>query len=50
MDNKVQEAIDALQVLGYTRKDVEKALEQIDTDELTVEDIIKRALRELSMR
>ena len=49
-DNKVQEAMDALQVLGYTRKDVEKALEQIDTTELSVEDIIKKALRELSMR
>ena len=49
-DSKVQEATDALQVLGYTKKDVEKALEQIDTAELTVEDIIKQALRELSTR
>ena len=49
-DSKVQEAIDALQVLGYTKKDVEKALEQIDTAELKVEDIIKIALRELSAR
>lgn len=49
-DSKVQEATDALQVLGYSKKDVEKALEQIDTAELTVEDIIKRALRELSIR
>ena len=49
-DSKVQEAIDALQVLGYTKKDVEKALEQIDTAELKVEDIIKMALRELSAR
>ena len=49
-DSKVQEAIDALQVLGYTKKDVEKALEQIDTTELKVEDIIKKALRELSAR
>ena len=49
-DSKTQEAIDALQVLGYTKKDVEKALEQIDTAELKVEDIIKKALRELSMR
>ena len=50
VDSKVQEAIDALQVLGYTKKDVEKALEKIDTTELKVEDIIKQALRELSMR
>ena len=49
-DSKVQEAIDALQVLGYSKKDVEKALEQIDTAELKVEDIIKMALRELSTR
>ena len=49
-DSKVQEAIDALQVLGYTKKDVDKALERIDTAELTVEDIIKQALRELSTR
>ena len=49
-DSKVQEAIDALQVLGYTKKDVEKALERIDTAELTVENIIKQALRELSLR
>ena len=49
-DSKVQEATDALQVLGYTKKDVEKALEQIDLSDLTVEDIIKKALRELSIR
>ncbi len=49
-DSKVQEATDALQVLGYAKKDVEKALEQIDTNALSVEDIIKRALRELSIR
>ena len=49
-DSKIQEAIDALQVLGYTKKDVEKALEKIDTAELTVEAIIKQALRELSIR
>ena len=42
-DSKVQEATDALQVLGYTKKDVEKALEQIDLADLSVEDIIKRA-------
>ena len=49
-DTKVQEATDALQVLGYTRKDIEKAIEQIDIAEMSVEDIIKKALRELSMR
>jgi len=50
MDNKVQEAIDALGVLGYTRKDIDKALEQIEVQDLTIEEIIKKALRELSIR
>lgn len=49
-DNKVQEATDALQVLGYTRKDIENVLEEIDLQSLSVEDIIKKALRELSSR
>ena len=47
-DTKVQEATDALQVLGYTRKDIEKVLEQIDTEGLTIEEIIKKALKEIS--
>ena len=50
LDNKQSEAIDALQVLGYTRKDIESALEQIETENLKVEEIIKMALRELSNR
>lgn len=49
-DSKIQEATDALQVLGYTRKDIEKVLEQLDITELSIEDIIKKALRQLSMR
>ena len=49
-DSKVQEAIEALGVLGYSKKDVEKALEQIDIADLSVEDIIKKGLRELSIR
>lgn len=44
-DNKVNEAISALQVLGYQRKDVEKVIEQIDVNNLSVEDIIKQGLR-----
>ena len=48
-DSKVQEATDALQVLGYTKKDIGKVLEQIDTNDLSVEDIIKKALRGLSI-
>ena len=45
---EAQEAMDALQVLGYARKDIEKAMEKINLEDLTVEDIIKKGLRELS--
>lgn len=41
---KDTEAIVALQVLGYTRKEIEKALEKFKTQNLTVEEIIKKAL------
>lgn len=44
MEEKDTEAITALQVLGYTRKEIEKALEKIDTQGLPVEEIIKKAL------
>lgn len=43
-DNKVQEAISALQVLGYNRREIEKALEKIEKDNLQIEDIIRKAL------
>lgn len=41
---KDTEAVIALQVLGYTRKEIEKALEKFETQNLTVEEIIKKAL------
>ncbi len=44
----VKDAADALQVLGYARKDIESALEKIDTKDLSVEDIIKLGLKNLS--
>lgn len=44
LEEKDTEAITALQVLGYTRKEISKALEKIDTQNLTVEEIIKKAL------
>ena len=47
-NGKQTEAIAALQVLGYNRKEVEKALESINTNDLTVEDIIKKGLLLLS--
>ena len=47
LDNKANDAVEALCVLGYTRKDVEKALSNIDTNKLTVEEIIKQGLKYL---
>ncbi len=41
---KDAEAVVALQVLGYTRKEIEKVLEKFETQNLTVEEIIKKAL------
>ena len=41
---KVSEAMSALQVLGYARKEIEKVFQQIDLAELSVEDIIKKGL------
>ena len=43
-DNNSEEAIAALQVLGYNKKEVEKILEKFETASLSVEDIIKKAL------
>ena len=46
-DEKDTEAISALQVLGYTRKEIEKALEKIEIHSLSVEEIIRKALNVL---
>ncbi len=49
LDNhKSTEAIAALQVLGYSRKEIEKALEKVDKENLTVEDIIRKGLYNLA--
>ena len=48
-DNKVSEAISALQVLGYNKKEIEKDFENLDTDILSVEDLIRKGLTILSM-
>lgn len=45
IDNNTQDAIDALQVLGYNRKSIEKALEGLDTKDMSVEEIIKQGLK-----
>lgn len=44
-DNKNSEVIAALQVLGYTRKEIDKALEKIDIDSTALEEAIKQALK-----
>lgn len=42
-DNKVSEAIAALQVLGYNKKEIEKAFEKItDKEQMTTEEMIKK--------
>lgn len=43
-DEKVSEAVSALQVLGYSRKEIAGALEKIDMKSLSVEDIIRKGL------
>ena len=47
--DKAKDAIEALQVLGYARKDIELAIANIDTNELSVEEIIKQGLKMLGM-
>ena len=42
------EASDALQILGYHRKDIDQVLKKIDTVNLSTEEIIKQALKYLS--
>lgn len=48
-DDKVQEAISALQVLGYNKKEIEKAFMKLDKKNLTVEELIKKGLSILGM-
>jgi Holliday junction DNA helicase RuvA len=47
-DTKILDAITALQVLGYNRKEIEKAIEKLDTQEMSVEELIKKGLAMLS--
>lgn len=47
-DEKVSEAVSALQVLGYSRKEIVGALEKIDMKSLSVEDIIRKGLGNLA--
>lgn len=40
----VQEAIQALQILGYNRKEIEKAMEKIANTDVSVEELIRKGL------
>lgn len=48
INEKVLEAVSALQVLGYSKKEIEKALEKVDKENLSIEDIIKKGLANLA--
>ncbi len=43
-NQKIDEAIAALQVLGYNKKEIEKAFDKIDKKELTTEELIRKGL------
>ena len=47
-NDNISEASSALQVLGYTKREVDKVLSNSDFSKLSVEDIIKEALKKLS--
>ena len=48
-DQKLEEAFTALQVLGYSTKDIEKVMEKIDNT-LSLEEIIRIGIKELSKK
>ena len=48
-DQKLEEAFTALQVLGYSTKDIEKAMDKIDKS-LTLEEIIRLGIKELAKK
>ncbi len=46
----INEAISGLMVLGYSKRDIEKAFEHLDVDNLSIEDLIKKGLILLSQK
>ena len=42
--SKVDEAISALQVLGYNKKEIEKVFMKLDKKDLSTEDLIRKGL------
>lgn len=49
-DEKISEAISALQVLGYSKREIVEALQAIEVTSLSVEDIIKKGLANLAKK
>lgn len=49
-DEKVAEAISALQVLGYSKREIVEALQNAELTSLSVEDIIRKGLANLSKK
>lgn len=47
-EEELDEAISALQVLGYNRRDIEKAFDKMELNDLKLEDMIKQGLKYLS--
>ena len=50
INENVQEAISGLMVLGYSKKDIEKAFEHLTVESLSVDDLIKKGLILLSTK
>ena len=48
-NDKAKDATEALQVLGYARRDIDLAISKINTNELSAEEIIKQGLQYLGM-
>lgn len=48
-NDRTKDAIEALQVLGYSRRDIELALSKLDVKNDTVEEIIRKGLKYLGM-
>lgn len=47
-NENIKEAIAALQVLGYTKLEIEQALKIVNTENITVEEIIRMGLKNLA--
>ena len=46
-DEMIQEAIAALQVLGYNKKEIEKVFDKLETKDMTIEELIRNGLNML---